>query len=866
MNMISWFSNQQHSPAMVRRMSGIVGVAILLLMTGAAVAQNPAAPDATPGAQMSIPQGYTVHESIDLGGNMDDVVGSGSMYDTMANSHTGPRVQSEIFELHALPTTKNTWVDELRAVGSGFGGDPNNFVKFDFSKGKFYEFTSTFRRDRQYFDYDLLGNPNINTGVSIPVSGSATPFAWPQVQNSPEMFNTVRHMTDTSLTIFPESKLTFRIGLSHGIFQGPSLSPGESVGKYNSLLSEYQRNGTDNLLLEADWKPVQGTQLTYAQEFNRYKEDSYFTIAPSEYMFQEANGTPVSVGDWDAQTAYSTSACNSADMGGGALLTAPVNGGAPILNAACDAVTSYLRSQPTRIMTPTESVRFQSTSIKHIAMNGNFRYTDAHMTLPNYYENFRGLDALIRSITYTGNATGRREVVAGDYGVVWQVAPAFSLSEQIDYSNVEQPGSSNISAGVTESENTTTATGYGTINYVGGLTAGTTTVEGSANGTPLPEYFGQKIFTNNVTGTLDLGARTTLSLDYRYRSHVIAEGPGNPGNIPIPAGADTGGTVTINENAVIFTAAVRPMNNWDVNGSVEVSYDDNAFTPVAPRQLRHYRVHTLYRAKPWATFSGAFNDLERHNNTDNNQATVALSAASGGVPFEGPLDHVDHSRVASFGIDVNPNEHYGFDLNYAYSDVYTATNICYLNGATATLPGAATAPGAVPTGLANVAANGTCGTYPRGATTNTVTYTDWYGRDFTDAPTQALSAALVLSPSTKVRMNYGYRINDANGTRFFNDARDVNGSLVSEYQSPFVNVAWIVKPGWTWKAEYRYLNYAEGGPSGAAYCSTSTSATATVSPCTLSTYAVGVNEPSSGLTAPRNFHANNITLGVHYEF
>ena len=68
-----------------------------------------------------------------------------------------------------------------QAFGSGFGGDPNNFAKLDFSKGKFYEFSGMFRRDRQYFDYDLLGNPGIPSGYSIPISGSTTPYAWPQV-------------------------------------------------------------------------------------------------------------------------------------------------------------------------------------------------------------------------------------------------------------------------------------------------------------------------------------------------------------------------------------------------------------------------------------------------------------------------------------------------------------------------------------------------------------------------------------------------------------------------------------------------------------------------------------------------------------
>ena len=45
-------------------------------------------------------------------------------------------------------------------------------------------------------------------------------------------------------------------------------------------------------------------------------------------------------------------------------------------------------------------------------------------------------------------------------------------------------------------------------------------------------------------------------------------------------GATANGTVTINENGGIFNAALRPTANWNVNGSVEVLYADNAFTPV----------------------------------------------------------------------------------------------------------------------------------------------------------------------------------------------------------------------------------------------------------------------------------------------
>jgi hypothetical protein len=70
-----------------------------------------------------------------------------------------------------------------------------------------------------------------------------------------------------------------------------------------------------------------------------------------------------------------------------------------------------------------------------------------------------------------------------------------------------------------------------------------------------------------------------------------------------------------------------PQTTGIVNGSVEVLYDDNAFTPMGPRQTRHYRVHTLYRPTTWATISGAYNDLERHNNTNNSGIDAHRRAA-----------------------------------------------------------------------------------------------------------------------------------------------------------------------------------------------------------------------------------------------
>ena len=847
MTKICWFS-WLPKPAQGRRIADGMGTALLLMTAAVAGAQAPT-PDVQP---ITAPKGYTVHETVDLGGRIANVNGSGAMYDTLVNEQSGPRVFNETFVLHALPGAKNTLFDDLTAVGSGFGGDPYSFGKLDFYKGSLYQFSGLFRRDRQYFDYDLLGNPNIPSGQSVPIGPTNAPtgsYAWPQVLQSPFLYNTVRRMTDVHLTVFPLAKVSYRVGYWHNTFEGPSLSPSgyQFAGSYDVLLQEYQRNGTDSFLAAADWKVLPETRLTFEEQIDHYKADSFFTADPAYFNVQEPDGTKVALlANYDSLSPYASSACNANSTGTTPILSpAPTTGGLPVVNPACAVLTSYLRTQPTRFLYPTEIFRLQSSSIRNLSMNGDARYTNAKMNMPAYYENFQGLAKTTRSLTYTALGSAKREVIAADYGVVWQAIPQLSVSDQVSFSSVQQPGTTTMTSLTTVA--TAATAGNETINSTTTATpaaAGASTFEGSGSiGVPLPDFFGQRWINNDVTATWEGWSRATLSLTYRHRNHLIAEGI--PHNTALTGTATNNGTVTINEDGGILNVALRPTANWDVNGTAEVSYFDNVFTPMGARQLQHYRVHTLYRAKSWATISGAYNDMELHNNTNN----------TGTAPLDGPLDHVAHTRIGSVGAQLSANTHYGVDLDYSYSDVYMADNICYLAGSTATYPGAATPSGtACPSPSPNRG-----GGYDFGPV-----------KDFMDAPTQYGSAAIRISPSEGVTWDVGYRISDVDGSRFYNDARDVAGSLVSKYQSPFAKVAWTVRPGWIWKFEYQYYGYGEGGPSGAPYCSTSVPQTSPgsvpVVACNSLTAQTGMTLTSAGETAPRTFRANNLTLGFHYEF
>jgi hypothetical protein len=836
------------------------------MAAGIALAQEPAVNP----SKMTTPEGYSAHHSVDVGGRITDKVGSGAMYDTLVNLQTGPRVGGESIELHKLATNKHALVDDARATGSGFGGDPYNFAKLSMSKAKLYEFNGMFRRNRQYFDYDLLGNANVPAGLSVPIGPSTAPtgsLAWPQLQHSSVMANTVRRMTDTDLTLYPQSKVSLHFAYSQNIMQGPSLQPARSAGilKYSALLEEYLRHSTDEYTISVDWKPVQGTKVTYEERIHRYKENSYFTLDPNGFLVQEANGTPAYLGNWDLSSngsatsttsfaPYSSAACNSLATANQVLYPSP-NGGKPIIDPSCAVVTSYTRTNPIRTSTPTESLRFQSSSIKKLTMNGQFNYTSATMNMPSYNENASGLNANAVNEYFTASGTGKREVYNADFGVVWEVAKNFDLSDQVTLTANAQPGSLNVS-GYTKVATPTTPVTSETINYAGPFT---TTVTNSALVTGLnygvtPTYFGNEQLVNNLTANWAVTPKANLALTYRYGNRNIGI---NWNTSTTPART----IIAITEQGAILNAAYRVTSNWDINGSVEALYDDNAFTAMSPRQVRHYRVHSKFRPEKWATFTVAYNDMERHNNTYNTGVAT---------PY-GPLNHVDYSRTASISGVLTPSEHVAVDFDYAYNDVYTATNICFANMDSGFLLGSSTAATSVSpyfAGAAVLTASGAPSTCVTSATNSAPT--QWYGRAFMDAPTQHGSVGVIINPEEKVKYGAGYRISSVNGSQFFTDARAVNGSLVSNYQTPYLNIEWKVRPGLDWKAEYNYYGYGEGGPSGAQYCTLdgvgNPNLASSIVPCASMSVSTGMNSSSAGMTAPRNFHANNISVGFHYEF
>ncbi len=716
------------------------------LLSASAPAQEPQPKETTA-------DGYTIHQSIDLGGRVVDSSGSAAMYDTLVNLQSGPRILSQTVDIHAVANTYHPLFDDLSESSSGYGGDPYDVTTLRMSKGKIYKFQGLFRRDRQYFDYNLLDNPLVPPGV---ISNG---YTFPQVTDSPHAFNTVRRMMDVGLTLFPISKLSFRAGYSHNTDEGPSYS-----SQHNGAEAQYLqnwRNSTDTWTGAVDWKPIPKTMLTFEETVMHYKGDTNWGL--TALGLQLANGMPVTLG-FDNQKPPS---CGDGNPPIVTTLTTP-----PTANPTCSGYLQYSRFAPTRTLMPTEEFRFQSSSIKNIQMNGDVRYTGGKMNLPDYNELFVGLDNMGKRVfNTTGYANGKRVDVSADFGIIWQISEKFSLADQYDFLDFREPAFSNLSE----------------VDFLG---TSMLLPPGPAQPpavTLAPTFMGMKTETNTLTATWEPFSKASISLGYRYQQRDITW------VMPLSTDALPNGTsytFPIYENAGILAFALQPTHQWRINAKIEASYDDRAYTQISPRQLYHYYIQSRYKPKPWATITGTFNDLERRDN-------IAL------------VNHLDHIRSFSLGATLMPSPRYGLDLNYGYGDVFSRTTLCY----------ASTPP---PSGPSAGAAPADCGT-------NTNLGTGYY-----DAPTEYGSFSLMFAPLKTLHSNLGYQISAVNGATELLNPRAVPGSLQSKYQSPFFNLAWTLHPGWTWKGGWNYYGYGEEG--------------------------------LVGPTLLRNFHANMVTLAIHYEF
>jgi len=503
--------------------------------------------------------GYVVHQSIDVGGHITENSGSSAMYATLVNLYSGARVLDESLTMRAVDPARAIVFDRLSSTSYGYGGDPITVTYLNMSKGRLYDFRASYRRYRQYFDYDLLANPLIP-----PASNPYVPWL-----DSPHLYNTLRQMTDYQLTLFPLSKVSVRFGYNHNINQGPSYSS-THLGN-DPLLYQNWRNSTDTWTGTADWKPDPKTTISYDQFVTHYKGNTIWTLAGLNNVLP--NGQPVALG------------INLSSVWG-TPCSAPFNPDGTV-NPTCNAALGYSRVQPIRTIFPMEQVRLQSSDIPHLTLNGRLSYTGANSTLNGYNESFNGFISRSsqRGDVETGSAKAQHVNVNGDFALEWEISPKVRASTVYDFWSFRDPGANTFT--------TTTFTGSSMLLPPSASTTSTASDH---------QYLNQKTSTNTTVFAWDVTPKATLSAGYRYSAREIA---GTAGEV-----------IPIHENWGLFGAALRPLPDLRINFNFAGMSADNAYTRIDPRQLYQYTVRASYKPRTWLSVSGGINIFNSQDNVE----------------------------------------------------------------------------------------------------------------------------------------------------------------------------------------------------------------------------------------------------------
>lgn len=612
---------------------------------------------------------YFYQGSFDFGYRFVDVNGNQGVYDTYVNYQQGPRLLDQTFNMRSL-NNQGMLFDHLYLDSFGWGGDPENASHFRLDKNKWYNFSSSFRRDQNFWDYNLLANP-LNP-----------PNTFIQVNNSPHTMHTTRRMYDYNLTVLPESRVRFRLDYARNNMEGPAFST--IHGGTDTMLFQNTRTLLDSYQIGVDFKVLPRTSISYDQFLQYYRGDtSWGGQTPG---FQLSNGTPV-----DAGIVYNAPAgqpCSNTPT--------PIFGPGtpPVLRATCNGYLGYSRSAPVRTSYPVEQVTIQSNYIKRLDFSGRVSYSSAYMKAGTLLEQFAGLVTRTgqQAFIVTGNSQASRVVTNVDAGATYHVTNKLRISDSFRFANFRIPGNS--------SQVTVSLFG-GTappsmlnpiVPYNPTLCPPTCPSHGAGAPADLSNnlfsrFLGQDAKYNTIQVEYDFTRSFGGHLGYNYGSRSITEtifafatetfDPSNPnrgdcatvalnpdGTCTFSGQTDSGDElIPVHEHSMLFGLWFHPGSKLRATYDMQLMSADNSPTRISPRNLQRYTARIHYRPKDWAVISGSVNGVESRNNVVD-------------------ILHREHAWDAGFSVMLTPKPKYGVELGYNYSDVFSTTNICYVFGAT----------------------------------------------------------------------------------------------------------------------------------------------------------------------------------------
>ncbi len=693
--------------------------------------------------------GYQVQQSVELGYRFTDVTGNPAMYNTLINQPEGPRLLNQSLDMRA-PSGTGLLFDDLSVSSFGWGGDPENVARAKVSKFKYYDLNFLFRRDHNYFDYDLWANP-LNPPTSNPAAA---------VNFSPHSMYNVRRMYDFDLTLMPQSKVSFRLGMTHNRSNGPTFS---SVHEGTDALLAQGWNVTENTYrFGLDVKALPRTTISFDEYLDYGKNDTDASLSPfATYLLP--NGAPVDFGMvWNT-------AANSP-------CATPIRNGAA--NPSCNGYFSFLRNQRVRTTTPTEQLRLVSNYFRRVNFVGQASYSNTDMNTP-FLEIFNGLITRngTRQEQVSGPANTRRVNATADMGLTVELTKSLSLTDSFRYDNWHLPG--------TWASVDMITVGAGTpVTLLSPL--GTTTTTNPFEAT----FLGMRTFYNvlqlQYNPSRHVGVHAGYKLRYRNIFHAEPETIADINDPEHGFEPFEGDNITVNEQGPVFGAWFRPIDKLRINVEAEAltnigcqACDNPAeifLTRMSPKQQQTYKGRLDYKPTHWANLSGSLLWWEARNGEADTQAA-------------------QHNRNAGVTLSLFPNDRVTVDLTYNFSDILQDAYSCF-NGTL--LPAGTVAAG--------------CPTYdPTNTSANP--NPNWIYSNYV-ANTHYFNGLVMFKPVKKLTANLGYGLTKTDGTNTILNVLQPLGSAQFTYHQPLGSLSYNVVKDWSLNAYWNYDQYSEGSFNG----------------------------------------------------
>jgi hypothetical protein len=805
------------------------------------------------GSTEKIAGNYAVQQSIEFGYRDSMIDGNINNYGTFVNLFSGMRLFDYTLDMRSIDH-RGLFFDNLSFANTGYGGDPNDVSRLHVDKNKWYDFRAMFRRDKNFWNYNLLANP---------LNGSTGPINGVAIGNSPHALDLSRRMQDYDLTLMPQSRVRVRLGYSRNVNTGPASTTLE--GGTDTALLQSVSEITNSYRMGVDYRGFPGTTLSFDETIIHSAVNNSAT--DNNLIYQLSNGTPVDLGIVFVGTTPCANPITNA-------ATAP-----PTVTANCNGYLSYSQVQNPRSTFPTERFSFQSTYFKNLSMAGSASYSSGDNTVSGFNEAVNGwaTRTLTRGSTTGGPAQAKRISVNTNWSGNYRVTDKLSIFDQFSYENWRIPsmwataetnlfatppqaGQSGLLLPIAMITPSTFTTLCPTAPYNGPNCPQHNASSGAdVTNELVSQFLGQNIRSNTIELRYEFTPRVSAYVGYEFTARTIADFsatwdtgeiylPGGVGGKPgilqgaappavggnyyfaargdcavivatgaLPAGCtynpangsiqegsstnllpETGNDTVrniydIHENAGLVGVSARPIDTLRLNADLMFGYNDNSFTRISPRQLQSYKFRANYTPRPWASLGV---NVDIHENRDN----VAM------------VNNIEHDRTYSVVATFSPKSSLYVDVGYNYMDIYTQTEICF--------PDTGSTIFTTPCPIA-------------GASSPLETLSFYSSRD------NYAYGDVMWKPHKRVTVMAGYGGSIVRGDTTFLNPLTPTGTLDFNYIKPFASLAFDVYRGLIYKTAWNYYGYNDHG----------------------------VANPAGLAALPsQDFNGNNVTFSFRYSF